>query len=60
MSRCCIHTFRQRLLSSGSFRKHLLALWDGLSSEADTLLRIENGSLPDERLDATRTTVDLV
>jgi hypothetical protein len=32
----------------------------GLATEADTLLRVEDGSLPDERLDATGTTVDLV
>jgi hypothetical protein len=32
----------------------------GLAAESDTLLRVENGTLPDERLDATGTTVDLV
>jgi hypothetical protein len=32
----------------------------GLAAETDTLLRVEDGSLPDERLDATGTTVDLV
>ena len=32
----------------------------GLATEADTLLRVEDGTLPDERLDTTGTTVDLV
>jgi hypothetical protein len=32
----------------------------GLAAEADTLLRVEDGALPDERLDATGTAVDLV
>jgi hypothetical protein len=32
----------------------------GLAAETDTLLRVEDGTLPDERLDATGTTVDLV
>jgi hypothetical protein len=32
----------------------------GLAAEADTFLRVENGALPDERLDATGTAVDLV
>jgi hypothetical protein len=32
----------------------------GLAAETDTLLGVEDGSLPDERLDATGTTVDLV
>lgn len=32
----------------------------GLATEADTLLRVKDRSLPDERLDATGTTVDLV
>lgn len=32
----------------------------GLASEADTLLRVQDGALPDERLDATGATVDLV
>lgn len=32
----------------------------GLAAEADTLLRVEDGTLPDERLDATGTAVHLV
>jgi hypothetical protein len=31
-----------------------------LATEADTLLGVEDGSLPNKRLDATGTTVDLV
>lgn len=31
-----------------------------LATEADTLLRVEDGSLPDEGLDAAGTAVDLV
>jgi hypothetical protein len=58
--RSCFYTFGQRLLSTGGFGEKLLAFWDRLSSESDTLLGIEDGPLPDERLDSTRTTVDLV
>lgn len=54
------YTFGQRLLSTGGLGEKLLAFWDGLSTEPDTLLRIEDRSLPDKRLDATRTAVDLV
>jgi hypothetical protein len=53
-------TFGERLLATGGLGEELLALGDGLAAETDTLLRIEDGSLPDERLDATGTTVDLV
>lgn len=53
-------TFREGLLATGGLRKKLLALGDGLAAEANTLLRIEDGTLPDETLDATGTTVDLV
>lgn len=53
-------TFRQRLVATGSLGEKLLALGDGLATEADTLLRVENGTLPDERLDATSATVNLV
>jgi hypothetical protein len=36
--------------------------WDtyGLAAETDTLLRVENGTFPDKRLDAAGTAVDLV
>jgi len=53
-------TFRQGLVAAGSLGEKLLALGDGLATEADTLLGVENGTLPDEGLDATSTTVDLV
>jgi hypothetical protein len=53
-------TFWERLLAAGGLGEELLAFGDGLAAETDTLLRVEDGSLPDERLDATSTTVDLV
>lgn len=55
-----VRTFGQRLLAAGGLGENLLALGDGLAPETDALLRVENGSLPDQRLDASRTTVDLV
>lgn len=51
---------RKRLVAAGSLGEKLLALGDGLATETDTLLGVEDGALPDERLDATGTTVDLV
>jgi hypothetical protein len=53
-------TFRERLLAARGLGEKLLALGDGLATESDTLLRVEDGALPDEALDATGTTVDLV
>lgn len=53
-------TFRQGLLAARGLGKKLLAFRNGLATEADTLLRVEDGTLPDEALDATGTTVDLV
>ena len=53
-------TLRKGLLATGSLGEKLLALGDGLAAEADTLLGVEDGALPDEGLDATGTTVDLV
>lgn len=53
-------TFGERLVATGSLGKEFLALRDGLATEADTLLGVEDGTLPDKRLDATGTTVDLV
>lgn len=50
----------ERLAAAGSLGEDLLALGDGLAAETDTLLRVEDGALPDEGLDATGTTVDLV
>lgn len=53
-------TFGEGLLATGSLGEDLLALRDGLSTESDTLLGVEDGTLPDERLDATGTAIDLV
>ena len=53
-------TFWKRLLSTWCLWKKLLALWDSLSSETDTLLRVEDGTLPNKGLNTTSTTVDLV
>lgn len=69
-------TLGKRLLATRGLGKDILALGDllcvitywqtlrrhtyGLATEADALFRVENGALPDERLDATGTTVDLV
>jgi hypothetical protein len=36
------YTFRQRLLSSGCLWQKLLALWNGVSSESNTLLGIKD------------------
>src|SRR6478609_3779962 len=67
IARFCAHccdwaelTLGKRLLATGSLGEKLLALGDGLATESDTLLRVEDGTLPDEGLDATGTTVDLV
>jgi hypothetical protein len=53
-------TLGKRLLATGGLGEKLLALGDGLATEADTLLGVEDGTLPDQALDATGTTVDLV
>jgi hypothetical protein len=53
-------TLRKRLLATRSLGKKLLTFRNGLATEADTLLRVEDGTLPDEGLDATGTTVSLV
>lgn len=53
-------TLGEGLVAAGGLRKKLLALGDGLAAEADTLLRVENRTLPDEALDATRTAIYLV
>ena len=57
---CSYLTLRKGLLATGSLGEKLLALGDGLATEADTLLSVEDGTLPYEGLDATGTTVDLV
>lgn len=53
-------TLGERLLAAGGLGEKLLDLRDGLAAEADTLLRVEDGTLPDEGLDATGTAIDLV
>jgi hypothetical protein len=53
-------TFRKRLLTTGGLGKKLLALGDSEATETDTLLRIEDGALPDKALYTTGTTVGLV
>lgn len=53
-------TFRKRLLSAWSFGKKLLAFWNRLASEPDTLLGIEYRTLPHQTLDAASTTVYLI
>lgn len=53
-------TFGQGLLATRGLGKKLLALRNGLATEANTLLRVEDRALPDQTLDATGTTVDLI
>lgn len=53
-------TLRKGLLATGSLGEELLALGDGLSTETDALLGVEDGTLPDEALDATGTAIYLV
>lgn len=53
-------TLGKGLLAAGGLGEKVLALGDSLAPEADTLLRIEDGALPDESLDATGTAIDLV
>jgi hypothetical protein len=57
---CVALTFGERLLATGSLGEDLLALGDGPATESDTLLSVEDGTLPDEALDATGTAIDLV
>lgn len=53
-------TFGKRLLAARSLGEKLLAFRNGLAAEADTLLGVENGTLPDKGLDTASTAVDLV
>ena len=53
-------TLRKRLLATGSSGEKRLSLRNGLATESDTLLRVEDGTLPDEGLDASGTAIDLV
>jgi hypothetical protein len=55
-----IYTFWERLSAAWGLWELVLALWDGQATETDTLLSIEDGTLPDKGLDATSTTIDLV
>jgi hypothetical protein len=50
----------ERLTTFLGSGEDLLALGDGLSTETDTFLSIEDGTFPDETLDTTHTTVSLV
>jgi hypothetical protein len=53
-------TFRQGLLAAGGLGKELLALGDGLATEANALLGVEDGTLPHQALDATGAAIYLV
>jgi hypothetical protein len=53
-------TFRQRLLAARGLWEKLLALRDGLATEADALLGVEDRALPDKAFDATGTAIDLI
>lgn len=53
-------TLGKGLVATRSLGEELLDLGDGLAAEADTLLGVEDGALPDEGLDATGTAIDLV
>lgn len=55
-----VQTFREGFFTTRSLGEELLALRDGLSTEANTLFRVEDGTFPDQRLDASSTTIDLV
>lgn len=47
----------KRLLTTISSGKQLLAFGDGQTTEADTFLRVQDGTFPDKTLDATHTTI---
>lgn len=53
-------TLGERLLSARGVGKLLLEVGDSQTSESDTLLGVEDGSLPDETLNTSHTTVSLV
>jgi len=52
--------FRKRLLATRGLGEKLLALGDGLATKTNTLLGVEDRTLPDEGLDTSRTTIDLI
>lgn len=53
-------SFRQGLGTTRSSGELLLALGDGQATESDTLVGVENGTLPDKALDTSHTTVSHV
>jgi len=53
-------TFGKRLLATRGLGEKLLALGDGLATKTNTLLGVEDRTLPDEGLDTSRTTIDLI
>lgn len=53
-------TLRKGLVTTGALGELLLEIGDGLATEANTLFRVEDGTFPDEGLDTTLATVDLV
>lgn len=53
-------TLGEGLLAAGSLGEELLTFGNGLATETDTLLSIEDGTLPHEALDATGTAIYLV
>ena len=50
----------QRLAAAGGLGQKLLALGDGLATEANALLGVEDGALPHQALDATGAAIYLV
>jgi hypothetical protein len=53
-------TLRKGLAAAGGLGEKVLALGDGLAAEANALLGVEDGTLPDEALDTAGTAIDLV
>ena len=53
-------TLGQRLLTSGSLGEQLLALGDGVATEPDALVSVQDRGLGDQALHAPHTSVDLV
>lgn len=53
-------TFGKGLIATGALRELLLKIGDSLSTETNTLFRVEDRTFPDESLDTTLATIDLV
>lgn len=51
------HTFRQRFFAARCLWQELLTFWDGVASEADSLIGVEDGSLSDEAANTTHAAV---